>query len=149
MPIRAIEPRDHTEWLRMRLALWPDCSEKLHRLEMSDALVSGAVIVFARDDASLGGFIELSIRNSVEGSASAAVAYIEGWYVDSDLRGQGIGRQLVETGERWALMSGCREIASDAELHNDRSIRAHKKLGFDETARLVHFLKPLSSEIQD
>jgi aminoglycoside 6'-N-acetyltransferase I len=57
------------------------------------------------------------------------------------LRGSGIGRQLIAAAERWAIKHGLTEIASDAELENEASIRAHEALGFHVTFRLVHFLK--------
>jgi aminoglycoside 6'-N-acetyltransferase I len=74
---------------------------------------------------------------------SPRVGYVEGWYVDPDLRGKGVGRTLVSRAEIWAREMGFTELASDAELRNDGSIRAHHALGFHETFRLVHFVKPL------
>jgi GNAT superfamily N-acetyltransferase len=96
--IRRLSREDWPEWRRMRAALWPDCLPEMHELEMTEqsAASDGAVFVHQRPDSSLGGFIELSIRDRVDGSFSPRVGYIEGWYVDPDLRGSGIGRQLVE-----------------------------------------------------
>ncbi|MEM7343763.1 MAG: GNAT family N-acetyltransferase, partial [Chloroflexota bacterium] len=74
---------------------------------------------------------------------AAEVPYIEGWYVDAHLRGQGYGRQLIEAAEQWAKEKGFNELASDAEVENIASIAAHKALGFDETDRVVCFLKKL------
>jgi aminoglycoside 6'-N-acetyltransferase I len=48
---------------------------------------------------------------------------------------------LIAAAEKWTRERGLTEIASDAELENETSIRAHKALGFQETFRLVHFLK--------
>lgn len=128
----------------MRAALWPDCSAEMHRCEMTEISTSGAaVFVVTRSGGGLGGFIELSIRDRVDGSLSPRVAYVEGWYVDPDLRGQGIGRALIAQAEAWARSNNFAELASDAELDNESSIRAHAALGFRETFRLVHFLKPL------
>jgi hypothetical protein len=72
------------------------------------------------------------------------VGYVEGWYVDPDVRRQGIGRRLVEAAERWAAAQGCREMASDAHLGNTVSHAAHEALGFEESERLVHFRKRLN-----
>jgi aminoglycoside 6'-N-acetyltransferase I len=143
--IRPLTREDLAEYLRMRKSLWPDCSDEMHRLEMDAQFNSPTSPVFAhqRDNTRLGGFIELSIRARVDGCTSDKVAYIEGWYVDPDLRYRGIGRSLVLAAENWARTQGLTEIASDAELWNDRSIAAHAKLGFKETFRLVHFLKKL------
>jgi aminoglycoside 6'-N-acetyltransferase I len=45
--------------------------------------------------------------------------------------------------ERWAGALGYSELASDAEIDNTVSISAHRALGFDETDRIVCFLKKL------
>ncbi|MBM3835786.1 MAG: GNAT family N-acetyltransferase [Verrucomicrobia bacterium] len=144
--IRNFTREDSDEWLRMRVALWPDCSDEMHRLEIAEQSEGSdvAVLVYARSDGRLGGFIELSVRDRVDGSMSRQAAYIEGWCVDPDLRGQGIGRQLVERTEAWACQGGLTELASDAEIQNEHSIQAHHALGFSETFRLVHFLKPVA-----
>lgn len=144
-PIRALTKADYQEWKRMRVALWPDCSEEMHTLEMIEQSASqqAAVLVYARPHGGLGGFVELSIRDRVDGSLSERCGYLEGWYVDEDLRGTGVGRALVEAAEEWTVAQGLSELASDAEIGNSGSIAAHAALGFNETFRLVHFLKPL------
>ena len=146
MTIRAMTMDDRAEWLRMRRALWPECSDERHALEIEQFDVAGGVVLFAqRDDASLCGFVEVSIRHDhVDGAASAPVAYVEGWYVDAESRGRGVGRELLAGAEGWAREHGLREIASDAELENIQSIRAHFACGFRETCRAVHFIKQLT-----
>ena len=139
---------DFSEWLRMRRALWPDCAEEMHAFEMKAQVSAGdgdegVTFVFKRPEGGLGGFVEVAIRDRVDGSMSGRVGYIEGWYVDADLRGQGVGAQLIARAEEWARSQGLTEIASDAEIENTGSIQAHHALGFRETFRLVHFLKPL------
>ena len=143
--IRAVTRNDFDEWLRMRGTLWPDCPPDMHDLEMAEQIGSSefAVFVHERGHGALGGFIELSVRHRVDGTMSPRVGYVEGWYVDSDLRGKGIGRALIGKAEMWARRMGFTELASDAELENEDSIRAHGALGFRETFRLVHFVKSL------
>lgn len=140
--VRKATPADSPEWRRMRAALWPECPSEMHDLEMREQTADPevAVFVYSRSEG-LGGFIELSVRDRVDGSASPRVGYVEGWYVDPDLRGQGIGRLLIREAEAWTRSLGLTELASDAELMNTESIRAHEALGFRETFRLVHFLK--------
>lgn len=58
-------------------------------------------------------------------------------------RGPG-ARALVAAAEAWARSRGCREMASDAEITNELSHRAHGALGYQETGRLVVFRKDLS-----
>ena len=128
----------------MRRALWPDCAEEMHVLEMDEQSASGAaVLVVDTGKEKLGGFVELSVRDRVDGSMSERVGYVEGWYVEPELRGQGMGRRLIEAAERWTVAQGLTELASDVEWDNEGSLRAHAALGFEETFRVVQFLKRL------
>ena len=77
------------------------------------------------------------------GSELAPVPYIEGWWVDPDLRGSGVGRALVSAVERWCRDHGYRELGSDVELDNDVSLRAHPALGFRAYSQLQFFRKKL------
>lgn len=90
------------------------------------------------------GFAEVSIRaDHVEGTQSAPVPYLEGWYVAPQHRSKGVGRALLHRVEEWAKAAGFHELASDAELENTHSIRLHSLQGFCEVGRTVHFVKPL------
>ena len=146
MDIRAVRPDDRAEWIRMRGILWPgsrlDHERETYRF-FTQPDASLATFVIDRLDGRLGGFIELSQRPYAEGCTSSPVAYIEGWYVDADLRRQGLGAALVRAGEEWARRQGLDEMASDAEITNDISISAHKALGYGEEARIVCFRKAL------
>ena len=106
-------------------------------------LVGVAVFVADREDGSLAGFVEIGSRNYAEGCETIPVAYLEGWYVDSDVRRTGLGASLLRAAERWALQHGFKEIASDAELNNAVSLKAHLALGFEEVERQVCFKKKL------
>jgi aminoglycoside 6'-N-acetyltransferase I len=140
--VTILQPTDLDEYVRMRKMLWPDCSEEMHRLEVAEQLGdNAAVFVYRRENGRLGAFVELSIRDRVDGSTSSRVGYVEGWYVDEDLRGRRLGAQLIAAAEKWTRERGLTELASDAELENKGSIAAHHALGFKETFRLVHFLK--------
>jgi aminoglycoside 6'-N-acetyltransferase I len=112
---------------------------------LEGALTKGLVEVFVleRTGGTLGGFIELSLRNHTEGSRARIVPYVEGWYVDEELRGRGNGKQLMQAAVRWAMEKGFDELASDALLENADGIAAHRALGFREVERLVCFMKQL------
>jgi aminoglycoside 6'-N-acetyltransferase I len=101
------------------------------------------VFVLARGNGNLGGFIELNIRHYAEGTRASPVAYVEGWYIDLDLRGRGYGKQLINAAEGWTINRGFDILASDADLENADSIAAHKALGFEEVDRIVCFIKKL------
>jgi len=146
--VRVADPEDRAEWLRMRLLLWPECLPEQHNDEMTASLArpDSAVIVAARPTGGLCGFLEAAIWPYAEGCETHSVGYIEGWYVDADMRQQGVGRQLVQVAESWARSRGCREMASDTEVENAESQRSHAAVGFQETSRLVHFRKRLDGE---
>lgn len=147
--VRAVEPRDLGEWVRMRAALWPDDIDQ-HRAA-AERFFSGlrhepAEVLLAFDDSDRAvGFVELSIRNIVDSCSTNRVAYLEGWYVDPSLRRHGVGAALVAAAERWGVEQGCTEFGSDSLIDNEVSHRAHRALGFQETGRVVNFRKDLTS----
>jgi aminoglycoside 6'-N-acetyltransferase I len=143
--IRRAEVADHDEWLRMRRILWDDCPDEQQVREMEENRSSDVdeVFVAERPDGRLCGFLEVSIRPWAIGCEPRQVGSIEGWYVDEDVRREGVGRALVGAAEAWARSKGCRQMASDAELWNTVSHQAHGALGYEETGRLVLFRKEL------
>jgi aminoglycoside 6'-N-acetyltransferase I len=143
--IRRAIPADKPEWLRMRLLLWPFGTAEGFSEDMDGLLADPLTPVFVvtRPSGGLGGFLEAGTRKYAEGSESSPVGYIEGWYVDEDLRGVGTGKALVEAAEDWARSQDLAEMGSDTWLENDVSIRAHLKMGYEEAERLVHFIKKL------
>ena len=144
--VRNVEKPDVVDWSRMRTLLWPDTPDA-HLTEIGaffDGTSTDIVkVLVASVDAIVVGFIELNIRNFAEGSREPKVPYVEGWYVEPDYQHCGIGRRLMQEAEIWARTEGYSELASDAEIENDRSIELHKQLGFKETERVVCFLKSL------
>lgn len=169
--IRRVEPDDWAGWLQMRTALWPDCPVEKQEQEMQLILSPGhsvtparcpnggterqgdgaterpgeglACFVAERSGGLLGGFIEVGLRKYADGCDTSPVGYIEGWYVDPDLRRQGVGAELVRVGEEWARAQGCTEMASDCLLDNEVSLQAHLALGYEEAERLIHFRQVL------
>lgn len=105
--------------------------------------VGVAVLVADRGDGLLAGFVEIGSRNYAEGCETTPVAYLEGWYVDPDVRRAGLGSSLFRAAETWARHHGFTEIASDTELGNEVSLQAHLALGFDEVERQICFRKRL------
>ena len=143
---RPLSESDLGEWLRLRQSLWDESSEDDHRSEMVDIIEhseSQFVAVADIGGGELVGFLEASIRSHVEDCETDNVGYLEGWYVEHDYRQSGIGGRLVETAEQWARRKGCTEMASDAEVDNLVSLKAHLRLGYNETSRLVHLKKEL------
>ena len=145
--IRPYIQADRAEWGRMRTALWPDQTERdmTAWLERRDAAVIVAERVSASSESPgpLCGFAEVGERSHADGCTTNPVAYLEGWYVDSDVRRHGVGTALVRAVEAWARARGLQELASDTWLDNTISQRAHQRLGFTETDRAVLYRKTL------
>ena len=144
--IRPIGEDDITEWFRLRKLLWDESSDEEHKAEMIDIYEhndSQLVLVAQLDNGKFVGFLEASIRPFVEDCHSDHVGYLEGWFVEEKYRRYGIGRRLVSEAEKWAKRKGATEMASDAEIGNEMSLKAHQNLGYEETSRLVHLRKDL------
>ena len=145
--VRDVAERDRDAWLRMRSALWPGTSDE-HRAEIEQFFAGefprGPWSVLVAEHESLPvGFAELSIRSYAEGCEGHRVAYLEGWFVEAEVRGRGIGRALIAAAEAWGRTQGCTEFASDADPQNVVSIEAHKALGFADAGLVQCFRKDL------
>jgi aminoglycoside 6'-N-acetyltransferase I len=143
--IRRASQEDKPDWLRMRQKLWPEAPLEYLTFDLDEKLANGDYVVFIAfgADGPAVAFIETGLRDHGEGCETSPVGYIEAWYVDEQIRGQKIGRELVHNAEQWAREKGCAEMASDTWLENEASISAHLKLGYEEVERLVHFVKRL------
>ena len=147
--VRIGAPAD-TEMWRLFLALWPDGTLDEHRAEAALILAGTPpstlpLLVFvAEADGKVVGFIEVGLRSHADGcDARRPVGFIEGWYVEPEQRGLGVGRALMQAAEEWARAQGCRELASDTWVDHEPSQRAHEALGFEVVDRCVNFRKAL------
>jgi len=141
--IRRARQEDSAEVLRLWLALFPDDTTASQSIQsLIDGTTRGALMVAEREGG-LGGFLEVGTRPYAEGCETSPVAYIEAWYVDEDIRKQGIGRALFKAAEDWGREQQLIEIASDALIENEISIAAHKALGYQEVERIVCFRRDL------
>jgi len=95
-------------------------------------------------EAGIVGFIEAALRSYADGcDPSHPVGYVEGWYVIEEQRRRGIGKALLQAAEGWARTQGCKEMASDSELDNATSQRAHEATGFQVVGRALLYRKAL------
>jgi aminoglycoside 6'-N-acetyltransferase I len=79
------------------------------------------------------GFVEITVYPELSFCESKPVGYVEAWYTDSDFRCQGIGRGLIKTAEEWLKHNKIKELASDVEIWNEISHKAHRAVGFAKT----------------
>ena len=135
MPVSEMTPDDRPAVLAMMQRLWPEAGD----YDFDDE----RVFVWRRPEGGLGGFASVSLRPWAEGCSSTPCPYVEGWWVDPDLRKQSIGRALFAAIESWCREHGFTELASDARVDNLDSQAAHTALGFEPTERLQFFRKPL------
>ncbi|HEY2459297.1 MAG TPA: GNAT family N-acetyltransferase [Candidatus Acidoferrum sp.] len=148
--IRRGKAEDGERLARLRNALWPENSVEEHRREV-DLLLAGKspgimpmVVFVAEESGELVGFVEVGLRSCADGCDLArAVGYVEGWYVEAQWRRRGIGAELVRAAEEWARGQGCVEMASDTQITNEISQRAHAALGFEVAERSVLYRKKL------
>lgn len=147
MIVRAVRQRDAADWEQMRQILWPsgpgEHAREIQAFFDGDRQDPAEVFIALENGGRAVGFAEVSIRPYAEGCYSGRVAYLEGWFVRGRHRGQGVGGALLKAVEEWGRAQGCRELGSDAEMHNTTSQKAHRALGFSEVGRLVCFRKGL------
>lgn len=131
--------------------LWPDSTADQHAAQLRPILggqPSGTlpeiVLIAQHGDGRAVGFIQADLRSHADGCNPACpVGYIEGWYVEPEVRRQGVGGRLVAAAEKWARDQGCKEMASDTWIDHLDSQQAHEALGFEVVDRCVHYRKEL------
>jgi aminoglycoside 6'-N-acetyltransferase I len=143
--VRRLAASDRDEHLRMRLALWPDEHPTDLAASVGQLLTDANQVAFVaeRPGGGLCGMVEAGVRPFANGVDEAPCAFVEGWWVDADVRRSGVGRSLIEAVEDWARSRGFHELGSDALLENTLSHAAHRALGFEERERTVNFRKLL------
>jgi aminoglycoside 6'-N-acetyltransferase I len=143
LTIRRAVADDRLEHARMRAALWPeeDPDELASDLEAFLADDTQVAFVAERTDGGLCGFAEASVRRYANSNDESPCAFLEGWWVDTDVRRGGVGRALIAAVEGWARSRGFTELGSDALLDNTLSHQAHQGLGFEERERVIYFRK--------
>ncbi len=143
-------PSQKREWLSMRAALYEGedlgfLEEEIRQIEMSGRLKDQPfVCLIATESDSTIGFAEATIRSSAEDCATSPVVYLEGWYVNPDARGRGVGRALADAVAQWGRDHACCEMASDTRVNNTSSLKAHLALGFEDSGVIRCFRKSIA-----
>ncbi len=137
--------RDLDVWRAMREDLYEGVDDAFNEFEM--ALIVGSpdracLLVRAPNDEAVG-FIEVSLRNVVDGCLGGPVGYIEGIYLIPSWRGLGLGPGMIDAAAEWFRVQGCRDMATDAELENEDAQQFWNELGFEETWRIVQYRRSL------
>lgn len=147
--IRRTEDIRDPDWLPLRSAFWDGESEEEHYASLKKFTTTHApyfAFIANDQDGRAVGFAEISVRRDyVNGTQTSPVLYLEGIFVLPEYRGQGISGALGRAAEAWGARHGFREFASDSDIDNEVSIRAHLALGFEETDRVVCFRKVIET----
>ena len=143
--IRKAEIKDLPILAELACRLWSDNTVEEMGSGLSGLLGrQDAAFFLAYDGETAIGFAQCQLRHdSVEGTDSSPVGYLEGIYVAEGSRKQGIARELLFACESWAKKKGCTEFASDCELNNVQSLQFHLNVGFEEANRIICFTKKL------
>lgn len=127
---------------KLAVKLWNDDYDELKNEFETIVNTQNNIVFTACFQKDMIAFAHCAIRNEyVEGADSNNVGYLEAVYVEEKFRNLGIASHLIERCEIWAKSKGCKQFASDCEVNNLSSINLHKKYGFNESAKLVHFIK--------
>lgn len=129
----------------LALMLWANHDAAELQDEFAELLKSEEAVCFLACEAGVPvGFAQCQLRHDyVEGTVHSPVGYLEGIFVREDHRRTGVAGKLLAACESWASAMGCREFASDCELHNTESLAFHLRLGFTEANRIICFTKKL------
>ena len=134
------------DWRRMRQELYGELDSQFHEAEMELIFSSTQATCFIGliDSGSAVAMLEVSLRNFVDGCLGGPVGYLEGIYVMAEERKRGYGRELAQFAVDWFRSRGCRDMAADAELTNLEAQDFLRKVGFDETYRIVEYKRSLA-----
>jgi aminoglycoside 6'-N-acetyltransferase I len=150
LDITSTNDPDDADWLTLRSEFIPEEPLEAQRAFLRRFLQEASAFrafVAREPDGALLGFAEVSVRRDfVNGCTQRPALFLEGIFTRPEHRGRGVARALCEAAGRWGLEQGCREFASDVYIDDDRSLAAHRGLGFEETERVVYFRKILSDD---
>jgi aminoglycoside 6'-N-acetyltransferase I len=96
-------------------ALWPDDDPDELVAELETLLADPTQVAFVaeRGDGRLCGFAEAGVRRFSNATDESPCAFLEGWWVDEDVRRAGVGRALVAAVEDWPRAQRFTEPGSD------------------------------------
>jgi aminoglycoside 6'-N-acetyltransferase I len=143
--VREMGAADQAAWAVMRAALWPEETAQAHGEWIERILRSGEAWGFVAEtaDGTPAGFAEVAIRKYANGCESMPVPFLEGIWVKTELRRQGIGKALIGHLASFLAAKGFRELGSDSQIDNRAAHASHLGWGFSEAERVVYFRKPL------
>ena len=129
----------------LAVLMWSTHSVKALEKEFAEIIQTGESQFFLKYENGIPvGFAQCQLRHDyVEGTHTSPVGYLEGIFVKEGHRSRGYARELLAACEAWAKENGCREFASDCEIHNIQTFHFHRAMNFREANRIICFTKRL------
>ena len=141
--IRRAEEQDCAEITRLAGQLGYPVSEDVMRLRLQRLLKNPGDIVFVAesgDTDDLVGWIQGALCQYLESDYRVEIA---GLVVDDRFHRRGIGRDLVERVESWAITQGALQSSVRCRTTRPEAHRFYGSLGYVETKTQIVFRKPL------
>lgn len=87
----------------------------------------GERLMVLEDEEGVCGFLWISLITTM---VEPFVGYIKNIYVAPRLRGQGLGRRLLEAADEWFRGNGCTKASLDASLCNTHAVEVYEAWGY-------------------
>jgi GNAT superfamily N-acetyltransferase len=110
------------------------------RIRALSALPDHAVLVACVEDGRVAGWIDVSITHHLPAEPYGEIG---GLVVSEDVRGQGIGRELLAAAERWISERGIGQALVRSRVVRERAHRFYLREGYSHTKTTAVFVKPL------
>lgn len=75
------------------------------------------------------------LLKSIENKSEIDGLYIQNISVDATARGEGIGTQLMNYIEKWAVQQGCTSLWLDVAFDNPKAKKLYERQGFSEVSK--------------
>lgn len=105
--------------------------QELYSQERMEAELQEKALYVARQNGIVVGYALLEIRNAeVPGLVKRRILIIDELCVSEDLRGQGVGRSMMEEIHTLAKELGCTDLQLSVQPENEAALALYRKCGF-------------------
>ncbi len=104
-----------------------DIPERIEKLRARP----GTIVLVAESDGDVIGVVTVHLFQSLH--ASEPVAWLTTVVVDENVRGKGVGSELVGRAEEWAIEQGAIRVSLTSALHRKRAHEFYKKRNYEHT----------------
>ncbi len=129
--IRYCQQDDFDSVVKLLRQLWPDLIldvGALHVVYSQAISTDRQKLIVGIADEQVVGFCSLTIKNNLWQAGNLGV--VDELVVDSNYRGQGIGKKLMAHISKIALENKCKRIELDSSFHRKQAHRFYESIGF-------------------